>query len=995
MTVSFGLAYIMKNFCLILFAGIFLAAQGNAQTADFFVAPNGRDSWSGTLAAPNSSQNDGPFQTIARAQTAVRSLLKNPGNRPTPIVVMLRQGTYFLSAPLNFTSSDSGSSTLGVIWQNYPSESPAISGGIAIKNMQLVNGNHWAATLPQATVNFENLYYQNQRRPRPRLGASGGNNLGANYRIAATVFMQGAPPPANPPDPACTWYIAGSGWECFDRFQYDPNDPISTTWKNLAPPSGNDCRAAAGSSSLVGDIEIIPFEYFTAPRLRISCVDPANNLIYTTGPTMLPVNQPKPNFGFMTGHRYIIENVKDEFNQAGQWFLDRAHTPWVLNYLANPGENPDSDRIIVPQIPQLLLAYGLKYVTFSGIIFEHDNFVPPAIGYPDMQQAPGMSSALSFQNSSHITLDGVTVTQTGGGAVEFISCIDGTSSDWCKAFTASGTTASNVIQNSALYDLGAMGVRIGNISQSTDTDANVAHGTTVKNTVIEGYGRNYPSTFAIVVGDSHDNTFTHNDIYDGYQAGISICSQGCEAGDNNSHGAYNNVVSFNHIYNLMQGVTNDGGGVYFNVSPGGSSPTGNKVLNNKIHDITDASVQDADGYGGIGIYLDKDTGNVDVENNLVYRVTHMALQQTCGPQVANQPNTYKNNILAFGRRGILLQGCGVPNSSVKQFNFTGNIVMYGYKSEVQQGCVPCYNGNCSATQNYSHNLYCYSGAGSCDTTSYAFFTTDTACTTSTHMPFNQWQGIGQDVGSLVADPLFVAPFYPSDNFSLKSSANASKIGFTPFNLNSPGRTAGAVQVPDIPATFITVPKINATQTTVVSSLKPSNFSDGVTFTASVNGAYGPPMDGDDVTFTDGESVLAVVPMKGGVASYHTSSLGAGNHKVYASYNGGALWQASQSAPLTQYVYPISSTTTLASTPNPGSSSNSVTFTANVTSSAGAPTGTVNIVWQGIVLGSGSLHNGVASITVKLAAGTKMIRASYVGNSNIKPSTSDNIKQIVQ
>ncbi len=995
MDVSFCFAYIMKSLSLILLTGLMLASLAKAQTADFFVASDGKDSWSGTLPAPNSSANDGPFRTVTRAQTAVRAALQNSGTRTAPIVVMLRQGTYFQTAPLSFNSTDSGSSLLPVVWQNYPGETPTISGGIAIKNMTLVSGNHWAATLPQNTVYFEQLFYQNQRRFRPRLGASGGNNIGTYFRVANTVFMQGAAPPANSPDPNCTWYVAGTGWECFDRFQYDPNDPISTTWKNLAPPAGNPCRSAAGNASIVGDIEVIPFEYFTAPRLRISCIDPANNMIYTIGPTMLPVNQPKANFGFMTGHRYIIENVKDEFNQPGQWFLDRAQTPWVLNYLANSGETPDTDRIIVPQSPKLLVANGLKYVTFSGIIFEHDNFVPSAVGYPDMQQAPGISTALSFQNSSHVTLDSVVITQTSGGAVEFISCVDKSSSDWCTATSTSAVTSSNTIQNSALYDLGAMGVRIGALSQSTDTDTNMPQGTTVKNTAIEGYGRAYPSSFAIVQGDAHDSTFTHNDIYDGYQAGISICSQGCQAGDANSRGAYNNVVSFNHIHNLMQGVTDDGGGIYFNTSAEATSPTGNKVLNNKIHDITDASTQDADGYGGMGIYLDKDTGNVDVENNLVYRVTHMALQQTCGPQSAGQSNTYKNNILAFGRRGIILQGCQAPSSSVKQFDFTGNIVMYGYKSEIQQGCSSCFGGKCTNIQNYAHNLYCYGSAGSCDTTSYAFFTTDAACASSTHMSFSQWQGLGQDAGSVVADPLFVDPYYPADNFSLKSSVNASKIGFVPFNLNSPGRTSGAMEVPDITGTFQGAPKILATQTTVVSSLRPSNYNDGVTFTANVIGGYGPPPDGDEVTFQDGATVLAVVPMKGGVATYHTSSLSAGNHKVTANYGGGPLLTASTSQTLSQYVYSITSTTTLASTPNPGKSGNTVQFTANVTSAAGAPNGTVNIVYQSTVLGSGTLHNGVASVSVTLASGTKQIHATYTGNGNIKASSSANIKQVVQ
>jgi hypothetical protein len=42
--------------------------------ADFYVAPDGDDSWSGTIPVPNRQKTDGPFATIGRAQVAVRQL---------------------------------------------------------------------------------------------------------------------------------------------------------------------------------------------------------------------------------------------------------------------------------------------------------------------------------------------------------------------------------------------------------------------------------------------------------------------------------------------------------------------------------------------------------------------------------------------------------------------------------------------------------------------------------------------------------------------------------------------------------------------------------------------------------------------------------------------------------------------------------------------------------------------------------------------------------
>src|SRR5580692_11133998 len=51
-------------------------------TADFFVAPDGNDSWSGTLPAPNNQHTDGPFASVARAQIAVQNLIQSHPNRP-------------------------------------------------------------------------------------------------------------------------------------------------------------------------------------------------------------------------------------------------------------------------------------------------------------------------------------------------------------------------------------------------------------------------------------------------------------------------------------------------------------------------------------------------------------------------------------------------------------------------------------------------------------------------------------------------------------------------------------------------------------------------------------------------------------------------------------------------------------------------------------------------------------------------------------------------
>jgi hypothetical protein len=741
--------------------------------ADFYVATDGNDSWSGTLSAPNSTGTNGPFATIGRAQSAVQGILQDPKGRTNPIQVMVLGGMYYVAQPLSFGTADSGTSALQVIWENYPNETPVISGGMQVTDWTHGSGNEWQATLPSFTQNFEQLFYNGQRRLRPRLGGY----LGTYYRVAATIYLPGsASGPA--PNPNCTVYMAGLGWECFDRFQYTATDPISSSWTNLNAPYP------------AGDIELYDFEKWSASKLRIKSIDTSSNIIYLTGPTA----QQDSYYGFIVGHRYLVENIKNELTQPGQWFVDRSATPWTLTYLANPGENPPTDTVIVPQSTQVLVATGLQWVTFQGITFEHDNWTVPSIGYASQTADQGVTGAVSCYNCQHVTYNSATVTQTSGGGIEFYTN------------NTSATTAYNTVENSALYDLGGFGLRVGLLAQYTDTDANVAQFTTIENNVISGYGRSIAGTFAITQGDGHDNTYTHNDIYDGYQAGIKVCALGCPPGSTNSHGAYNNTASFNNIYNLGQGILDDMGGVYFNTDP---SATGNQALNNKIHDVNDASTLDADGYGGQGLYLDANTANVLLENNLVYRTSGVTQAQTCGPQSAGTPNTIKNNIFAYGRLGTKQEGCDPPASGIMQFTFTNNLVYFD-RGYVQTGYAYCMGGPCTEAMKYSDNMYCYAPGAACALPTNPFYTTGSAGRSNStyYSNLSAWQnGTGEDSGSEVKNPGFANPVYPNDDYSLSESPG---VGFVVFDPSEAGRNNPVIPDPTVLPTFVTAPYNPAT-----------------------------------------------------------------------------------------------------------------------------------------------------------------------------------------
>lgn len=82
-----------------------------------------------------------------------------------------------------------------------------------------------------------------------------------------------------------------------------------------------------------------------------------------------------------------------------------------------------------------------------------------------------------------------------------------------------------------------------------------------------------------------------------------------------------------------------------------------------------------------------------------------------------------------------------------------------------------------------------------------------------------------------------------------------------------------------------------TTTALTSSSNPSKYLQPVTFTATVTAQYGGTPTGT-VTFKDGNTVLAQVPLNGAVAKYTTSALTKGRHRIVGAYGGDTNFRAS-------------------------------------------------------------------------------------------------------
>ena len=834
---------------------------------NIFVAPWGHDDWSGRLSDANRQGTDGPFKTFDHARAYVRTADRTG---VAQINVIFRGGVYPMSHVVKFDPADSGSAQTEIVYQGFPGEEAVISGGMRVTGWVNRGGNRWQVSLPPETAAFENLYFNGERRLRPRLG----NYLGTLDATSTTpeawlrvfqpvyacdqsdVCSVRAQPDPNGKDSCLdsTGHLQKGtrGYECFDRFYYDSPkgsggpSPVRADWKNLAPPPGNPCGAKVGEKALAGDIELLIFEQFSTSKLRVKCVDDTNKIIYLYGSTAATDKTPsKPKqVDFSKGSRYIIENVEDALQLPGQWFLDLSEQGGkTLTYLAQNHEDPTRDTVIVPQAKQLVSAYDLHHVTFQGMIFEHDNYVLlPENGHTSKEMEMDIASAVSFQNSTHITWSSTIVRHTAGGGLDFTSCVDSQlSPTWCGGFEADKHNGDNKIVDSAFYDLGVHGIRIGTQYTTADTDDNVPQRFDVEDNVVEGYGRVIPASFGIAQGNGHHNLYTHNDVYDGYHCAISVIES---AHDNTTPiilGVAYNTISFNHVHDLLQGIMNDGGSIRIETGTSTTSPPGNRIWNNKIHDTTDASIVDSNGYGGNGIYLDNMTGNIDVRNNLVYRVSGNAVYTPQGPRLNQVPNVIENNILAFARQGMLAvnspyKDLSPPWATVEVFRFSHNLMYFDRVLNLAPSQTdPSFSADANCTysaadspasypsfESFAANLY-WRADGTFDCDPRAFHVQLKKGPTSRDdypceepiangvtnnlsdfawFSFAEWQrDANEDGASRVGNPHFVNPSYPHDDFRLREGSPIA--GFMPFDADEDGRYAFArwYQPPIIAPTF--------------------------------------------------------------------------------------------------------------------------------------------------------------------------------------------------
>ena len=578
--------------------------------ADFCIAPNGKDSNPGTVAAP--------FATLARARDAVRKKVASglTGN----VLVQIRGGIYEQTQTVTFGPEDSGTDKFSITYAASPGEEVILSGGRKITGWKKGPSAIWTAEVPEVKSDgwyFRQLFVGGKRAVRAR--TPNADDKTPWWVIKTSTATRESPPPLDVPIPVT----------------------VTGPLEAYSNPT---------------DIELVYVRNNEEGRKRLGAID-------TTDQTLTLAPPHRWNSRVFTndwslslpaaGKACYLENALEMLDQPGEWYLDR--NTGVLSYWPREGEDLTRDEVIAPVLQKTMLAVigtperPVLNVHFKGIHVEHVDWPLPAWGYMALfccnlqtgtDAKPGhrpMDAAVEYEFARSCRFTDGGISHVGGMGI----CLrNGTSFD--------------VVEGNEISDLGGGGIFAGyaNVGglylyAAPPPEKEEYKGYRIANNYVHHCGTDYYGAVGILLFSCQDTVVSHNLVHD--TAYIGMCVAGSQ--DPKLPFARNNVIEHNHIHDAMK-VTTDGAGLYVTFA---QWDRGCLVRNNLIHDTHGNPVGRLEQHLGEhppsgGLYLDGDSSGGHYENNVLYR-NFAAGPIIFNSKTAEQDNTWLDNL--FQREGTL------------------------------------------------------------------------------------------------------------------------------------------------------------------------------------------------------------------------------------------------------------------------------------------------------------------------------------------------------
>jgi hypothetical protein len=687
-----------------------------------YIAPYGDDSNDG-LSCSIGDNSTGPLASIEKAFKLVSSLTTVDTKS---VKIVCKNGRYFFDKPLVLTGVNV---RVPVTVTAADGETVVFDGGIEIKNWQSreKDGLHyWEAPIPESFSTYSDinqLFVNGNRALRPR-------------------------------------YPENGMLEIIDSM----SDEEDKGWK---AQNGSSCVKFAKDDLKqfhnLQDVDFVALHYWIEEHLRIKSIDEEKQVVEFVYPSY------KPLAGSWSDAKcpYYLENVYENFNKPGQFYVDGSEG--TIKYIPSDGDDIQTAEVIVPAIPQLICIIGeasddrnISQLNFENINFEHTLNLWPgdsrfqsgdikkasyvwcrntgAVGQGDVD-VPGV---IYMKGADNCSIDNCTFSGIGWYAVEI----------------EAGCTNIRLVGNEVKDSL-AGGFKIN--GADADGDENLRTGDIIiTDNYIHDIGLYYHCSIGIIARHVYNTLISHNTIHDLYYTAVSV---GWVWGYKPSV-CKNNIIEYNHLYNIGKGLLSDMGGIYTL----GTQP-GSIIRNNLIHDIDSAA------YGGWGIYPDEGTSYITIENNVVYSCNCSAFHQHYGKE-----NMVSNNIFAFGDESIVALSRQEDHLS---FTLTRNILLSDDRPVYCEGYGFAVDNTDIQPIDSSSNLI-WDISGEVNIARRKSGTADVVQSAGAKPAFymEKWQHMGYDRKSIVADPEFSDP--KNGDFSFPEDSPAYKIGFKPIDLSNVG-----------------------------------------------------------------------------------------------------------------------------------------------------------------------------------------------------------------
>ncbi len=330
------------------------AARSRAFTADLYVSPQGRDTWSGKLAAPNRAGNDGPFASLERARDEIRKW-RAAGTLPArEVTVAVRAGTYALSRSFTLEAQDSGTAEAPITYRAYPGESARLSGGPAVP-----------AEAFQPVTDADVL---NRVDPTVR-----GKLLRADLRALGVTDL-GSFPVRFTDTPAVPELFFNDRRMTLARWPSEGWATIARIIETGSVPRTGDKNTAGGVFEYSGDrperwrvdagVWLLGYWCFdwSAEAIRVKAVDREKRQITLAAPHIYGVKQGNP-----SPRRYCALNLLEELDHPGEYYIDRA--AGALYFL--PPAAMKGARVALSTLNAPVVAFSeASHVTLRGFVIE-------------------------------------------------------------------------------------------------------------------------------------------------------------------------------------------------------------------------------------------------------------------------------------------------------------------------------------------------------------------------------------------------------------------------------------------------------------------------------------------------------------------------------------------------------------------------------------------------------------------------------------------------